>query len=112
MSRCTERSGLETDMDMLEALERLLSRVVVIFKRFSGGLQHEMFIFRVILRYGDWKVGYTITGKGAVAAYMGEKRRKGGKTAVKGGNPPFCVREWEGWAVAGHSYAFVRLCTR
>jgi hypothetical protein len=33
MSRCTESSGLDTDMDMLEALERLLSRVVVIVKR-------------------------------------------------------------------------------
>lgn len=50
MSRCTESSGLDTDIDILEALERLLSRVVVIVKRVWGWLQqHILLIFRVNL---------------------------------------------------------------
>jgi hypothetical protein len=50
MSRCTESSGLDTDIDILEALERLLSRVVVIVKQVWVWLQqHILLIFRVNL---------------------------------------------------------------
>lgn len=86
MSRCTERSGLDTDIDMLEALERLLSRVVVIVKRFSGGLQHDMLIFRVIFAV------LRVESRGAVEAIMGERGEKVGKARERRESAHF-VRE-------------------
>lgn len=45
---------------------------------------------------------------------MGERGEKVGN-GHKGGNPPFCARlrvELGGLGLSGHSYAFVRVCTR